>query len=252
MRLKRTRNVILAAGTVGILLTVAPTSASAAPATGPGTMTVGPTEVSTSSTGNGLTFTYTAALAGVSRGALKLVVPAGWSAPQKKKSNNAGFVTSSAGKLSIAKSTISVKKLTLCGSCTFTVKYIDATAPASAVISTFATAAAAKGKRTLPLVSSPTVSVSSSSLTPAAPTVTDTEGGTGSLTVYFTAPSSPETITGYTAACGSSSATVGSPATSVTVPGLSASFLYHCTLYATDAAGNGATAAFSGYAGNSQ
>ena len=69
----------------------------------------------------------------------------------------------------------------------------------------------------------------------------------GSLTVYFTAPSSPETITGYTATCSSSSQTGGGSATSLAVTGLTNGLLYNCTLYATDAAGNGPTASFSGY-----
>ena len=122
--------VILVGATIGTLAMAAPASAAPTSGPGPGTMTIGTSLVLASSTGNKLIFTYTAAAA-VSRGTWKFVVPTGWTPPQTKNSQDAGFVTASAGKLSIAKLTVSVRKLTLCGTCAATVTYDDATAPAT-------------------------------------------------------------------------------------------------------------------------
>ena len=253
----RRGNVLLAAGAVGLLLVVAPAPASATPAAeaGPGTMVVSPNQVLAPSKNDTLTFTYTA-VGAVKRGTLKFVIPSGWTAPQTKKPTKPGFVsltTANVGKLAINKRIISVKRLTLSDGGTATITYSDATTPTTVFFSTFATAAAAKGKKTLALASSPTVTGVSPSA-PAAPTVTQVSPGPDSLTVYFTVPTSQETITGYTAVCGSpsnggSSNTVSGPATSVTVFGLSSGTSYSCTLFATDATGNGFVAPWSGIPG---
>lgn len=60
-------------------------------ADGSGTNTVNPTTAATGSTGNTFTFTYTAAEA-MGSGALRMSVPAGWSAPQGT-SGTAGYTT---------------------------------------------------------------------------------------------------------------------------------------------------------------
>jgi large repetitive protein len=133
----------------------------------------------------------------------------------------------------------------LSGGGTATITYADASTPSTVFFSTFATAAAGKGKKTLALASSPAVT-GVSPLAPEAPTVTDMSPGPDSLTVDFTAPASPETITGYTAACGSSSNTAPSPATSITIFDLNGGTSYSCTLFATDATGNGFIAPWSG------
>jgi hypothetical protein len=157
----RLRKVILAASTVGLLLSVsgAPASAVPAPKAGPGTMAVSPPTVWVNSEENTLTFTYTAAPTGVTRGTLTLAIPSGWTAPQKQNPQDLGFVSASAGKLSVSKSIVSVKKLTRRGSATFTITYTDASAPPTTGPSTFLTAVAAKGKKTRPLASSPVVNL---------------------------------------------------------------------------------------------
>ncbi len=62
------------------LLLLAP-AASAIAADGLGTATITPTYVINSSTGNFFTITYTAGAGGITNGQLKLIVPAGWPAP---------------------------------------------------------------------------------------------------------------------------------------------------------------------------
>jgi hypothetical protein len=326
---------MLAVGTIGTLLIAAPSPASASPAaptTGPGTVAVSSSLVLASSTGNNFTFTYAPTGAGISRGTLKLVIPGGWPAPQKKNSTKTGYVRSSTGKVAFSTSTVTLKKLTVCSECsvkTVNITYANVTAPAIGWISTFLTSAAAKGKKVLPLASSPTVTVATlpkapditsvtsgngqltvqltaptafpevssytvtcgtesttidsltvtvtglsngttyscfayatnaggdgpdsasvngttNSQVPAAPTVSYAQPGYGQLTVVFTAPASPEPLTGYVATCGSFTGTAGPSALWVTVSGLNNGSNYNCTLYATDAAGNGPSAAFSG------
>ena len=91
-------------------------------ADGSGTLTTPTTSVPFASTGNSLTFTYTAAAGGISNGSVTLVVPAGWNAPSTTGANG-GYSTSSAGSLSVAGQTITVSSLTLAGGNTFTITY---------------------------------------------------------------------------------------------------------------------------------
>ena len=65
---------------VAVFLAMLVVAASASAADGTGTVTVAPTYVINSSTGNFLTFTYTATGAGMNNGALTFTVPAGGSA----------------------------------------------------------------------------------------------------------------------------------------------------------------------------
>src|SRR5205807_1170755 len=76
-------------------------------ADGTGTLTPSPTTVPVGSSGNTMTFTYTAAAGGISNGSVTLVVPAGWSAPSTTGSN-AGYTTSSTGTVSVSGQTITV------------------------------------------------------------------------------------------------------------------------------------------------
>ena len=64
---------------------------------GSGTLTTPTTNVAASSTGNTLTFTYTAATGGMRNGSVTLVVPAGWSAPSTT-GTAAGYTTSIVGR----------------------------------------------------------------------------------------------------------------------------------------------------------
>jgi titin len=219
---------------MGTLLVAAPKDAVAAPAAGPGTMTVSPSVVLASSTDNKLTFTYSAAAAGVSRGTVKFVVPTGWTAPQKKKAQLPGFVSASKGKVVVSKSSVSIKKLTVCGGCLFTITYSDATAPATGKISTFVTSAAAKGRKLGALASQPTVTVAT---LPTAPGITSVTPGDGQLTFQLTAASGFPAMTSYTVTCESESTTIDN--LTVTVTGLTDGTQYSCLAVATNAAGNG-------------
>ncbi len=93
-------------------------------ADGSGTLTVPNTNVSASSSGNTLTFTYTGATGGINNGSVTLVVPAGWTPPSTTAAN-AGYTTSSKGTVSVSSQTITVGSLTLAGGATMTIKYGD-------------------------------------------------------------------------------------------------------------------------------
>src|ERR687888_950709 len=91
-------------------------------ADGSGTLTSGTSSVAVGSTGNTLTFTYTAATGGLSNGSVTLAVPGGWSAPSTTGSA-AGYTTASTGTVSVAGQTITVSSLTVGGGSTFTITY---------------------------------------------------------------------------------------------------------------------------------
>lgn len=88
----------------------------------------------------------------------------------------------------------------------------------------------------------------------AAPMVTGSSIGIGSVTFTFTPPSTytGATITGYVATCGSLSASVSASATSVTVIGLVRGTAYSCTLAANSAVGTGPPSAIQNIVGGSQ
>src|SRR5207302_1817790 len=88
-------------------------------ADGSGTLTPSPSVVPVGSTGNTMTFTYTAAAGGLSNGSVTLVVPGGWSAPSTTGSN-AGYTTASTGTVSVSSQTITVSSVTLAGGATMT------------------------------------------------------------------------------------------------------------------------------------
>jgi subtilisin family serine protease len=75
---------------------------------GSGTMSVAPSTVVHSSTGNTLTFTYTVPnTGGMGNGRIQLIAPAGWSAPSIVNTNP-GKVTSSVGVVSVLGQTITI------------------------------------------------------------------------------------------------------------------------------------------------
>jgi outer membrane protein assembly factor BamB len=90
---------------------------------GSGTMTVSPTTLGAGSTGNTLTFTYTAATGGLSNGALKLAVPTGWPNAPSTTPSSAGYVTSTCGTVSVAGTTIMTSGVVLAGGQTCTTVY---------------------------------------------------------------------------------------------------------------------------------
>jgi hypothetical protein len=134
---------------------------------GTGTMTVSPTHVVAGSTGNTLTFTYTAAHP-LTAGELTIAVPAGWSAPSTS-SSAAGATTSTCGSgVSVSSSTIQITGVGLSPNGTCTVVYGNtaggpgATAPSSGgyTHSSFtAKQAATNDNHLITLASSPEVSV---------------------------------------------------------------------------------------------
>jgi hypothetical protein len=91
-------------------------------ANGSGTMSVLPANVGNSSTGNTLTFTYTAATGGLASGAVTVTAPAGWSAPSTT-ATDAGYTTASTGSVSTAGQTITVSGVTLAGAATLTIVF---------------------------------------------------------------------------------------------------------------------------------
>ena len=90
-------------------------------ADGSGTLTTPTTSVITSTTGNTLVLTYTAATNGMNNGALHVTVPAGWSAPSAAA--GAGCTTASSGTLAFAGQTIQVTGVTLATAGTLTLTY---------------------------------------------------------------------------------------------------------------------------------
>ena len=129
---------------------------------GTGTMTVAPTFARAGSTGNTLTFTYTAATT-ISNGQINVVVPAGWSAPSTA-GGNAGFTTSTCGTVAVAGQTIQVTGVNRTAAQTCNVVYGSgapgATAPSNGGVNTFTTTEKSSGAGTLqPIPTSPTVAV---------------------------------------------------------------------------------------------
>ena len=102
-------------------------------ADGSGTLTTPTTDVSDSSTGNTIEFTYTADAGGIQNGVVVLTVPPGWSAPSTSSAAD-GYTTSSAGNVAVSGRKITVSGLTLAGGGTFVLTYgasSGATAPAT-------------------------------------------------------------------------------------------------------------------------
>jgi Divergent InlB B-repeat domain len=110
---------------------------------GAGTMTVSPSAAISSSTGNQLTFDYTAPSGGLDNGSVSIAVPVGWSPPQTTASSTDGYVSSNCGSArSVSGSTISVGNVTLDGGTGCTIVYGSgggASAPAASGPSTFTT-----------------------------------------------------------------------------------------------------------------
>ena len=114
-------------------------------ADGSGAMVVSPSSVAVGSSGNTLTFTYTAATGGLSSGGISVTVPAGWSAPSTTGSAP-GYTTSTCGTVGVSGSTIQLTGVTLAGGSTCSVTYGSkassgpgATAQSSAGTASFAT-----------------------------------------------------------------------------------------------------------------
>ncbi len=125
---------------------------------GSGTLSTATTTVERASSGNSITFTYTAATGGMSSGAITLDVPTGWTAPQTAA--GAGQVTSSAGSVSVSGRTVTVDSLSLAGGATVDVTYSNGTAPATTGAQTWsATQKSTSGGTLTALAVSPSITV---------------------------------------------------------------------------------------------
>ena len=210
----------------------------ASAAYGPGTLSLPATTVVAGSTGNTFTFTYTANSAGLEKGTLKATIPSGWSAPHQKKPHQPGEVTASSGTISVSGMAVSITNLTVCGSCSATVSYDDAKAPSATGLEGFPAWAATKGQKLGRLIDPPEVSVGAA---PAAPTITLITPGIGELTVWWSAVDAYPDLWGYTVSCGEDTQTTS--ATTATFDGLTGGSPVTCSVYATNAIGNGPASA---------
>ncbi|HXY80089.1 MAG TPA: S53 family peptidase, partial [Gaiellaceae bacterium] len=182
-------------------------------ADGSGAMVVSPTSVTAGSSGNTLTFTYTAAGSGLSSGGISVTVPAGWSAPSTTGSA-AGYTTSTCGTVAVSSSTIQVTAVTLAGGhgCTITYGSKASSGPGAAAQPSLGTASFATvekstaGGTLTALAASPSVSVNAAADGSGAMVVSPTSvtAGASGITLTFT----------YTAATGG----LSSGGISVTVP----------------------------------
>jgi hypothetical protein len=89
---------------------------------GSGTATTPTTNVSASQTGNTVAFTYTVGTGDMSNGAVKLTIPAGWSAPSISAAA-AGYTTSTSGTVAVALQVVTVSAITLTAGSTVTITY---------------------------------------------------------------------------------------------------------------------------------
>ncbi len=181
-------------------------------ADGTGTLTTPTTSVPNGSTGNTLTFTYTAAAGGMANGAVRVTVPTGWSAPSTT-GTAAGYTTASTGTVGVAGQVITVTSVTLAGSATMTITYGStagggpgATAPSTAGAQTWQAAQRSVAGSTITnLAASPSVTVLAA----------DGTGTLGASPTSVVAGSTGQTVTlTYTAAAGG----MASGAVRVTLP----------------------------------
>jgi hypothetical protein len=126
---------------------------------GAGQMTVRPAQVAASGSST-LTFSYIAPEAGLSpSGQVTVRVPAGWTAPSRRP-GQAGYASSSRGRLSVSGRLITVSGAALGSGQKLTIIYADGTAPSSAGVSTFVTSQRPDGTAGLAaLAVSPAVTV---------------------------------------------------------------------------------------------
>ena len=160
----RRRRVVLSAGvslaTVLSVLSVGASVSTDAAIVGPGSVALAPPAVPASSTGIAVQLRYTAPKGGLSGGIVKVTVPRGWSAPQKRSPWRKGYVTASAGVLRVNHRSIKVSSLKLCGGCALVIGYSGAKAPARSRMSRFLTTSAPSSAANLaPVAVQPTVAV---------------------------------------------------------------------------------------------
>ena len=166
-----------------------------------GSATTPATNVSASQIGNTVVFTYTAATGGMLNGAIRLTIPAGWSAPSVTGAS-AGYTTSSVGTVAVAAQVVTVSGVTLAAGSTVTITY-----GSRASAGPGATAAAAIGAQTWLLQQRSTVGGAFTNLGAGSPSITiNAANGSGTMVasinnVSASQPGRTMTFT-YTAAAG--------------------------------------------------
>jgi hypothetical protein len=207
---------------------------------GPGLVVVSPGAVMQGSTGNTLSFSYTPQTKGFSDGRFSVQVPKGWSSPTKKYPGTPGYVSASAGKLSISGQTVTVENLTLCKTCALVLAYSDATAPAQQKAARFLSKAAKAGQPLELLSSVPIVAVGGPPTI--APSIIDVFPGSGQLEVEYTPVIAYPSASDYLVTCGGSS-TQSTDSELATVTGLTNAVTVECTVEAQNLLGDGPSSA---------
>src|SRR6266511_286034 len=162
-------------------------------ADGSGTVSTPTSFVPNHSTGNTISFTYTAAAGGTVAGVITLTVPSGWSAPSIT-GTAAGYSKANKGTLAVSGQKIILSKLTLSAGSTVTITYGSkalggpgATAPTTGGIQTWWVGERSAPGGTLKFLSSPHITVLSpdGAGTMTTPTTSVARGSTG-RTIVFT------------------------------------------------------------------
>ena len=127
---------------------------------GSGTMTVDKSDVSAGATSQTLTFTYTAAAGGIQGGALRLLAPAGWTAPVGGNTTKA-FSGTGTGTLAFSGQQINLTRLNMSAGETLTITYGAVTVPAVGTSASWATSenSSANPGTLVAIGTSPTVNV---------------------------------------------------------------------------------------------
>jgi hypothetical protein len=242
---------------------------------GSGTMAVSPTNAITSSTGNTLTFTYTAPAGGLDNGNVNIVVPSGWSAPSFSNPAAGGFTSDECGANTDATSgqAIELQGLSMTGGTSCEIIYGNkfegpgASAPGTAGASTFTTQEQSYSTGTLttltagsPLVNVGNDGLGTMTLSPAIAT-SGTSGNqltlsykaastvsSGELTIAVPAGwSTPSTTASAAGATTSTCGTVAVSGSTIQVTGVSLAANGTCAvIYGDKTSGPGATAPVSG------
>ena len=172
-----------------------------AASSGNGTMGVSPTTAIASSTGNNLTFSFTAPSNGSfgTNSYLTLAIPSGWTTPQTTNSGNAGYVTTTAGTCTLGSTSVLSSTITVpmaCGeNASFTLSYTNVTAGSSVGTATFTTSThQGSGGTATAIASQPTVTVQAAATSgqgtmTVSPTAAIVSSTGNNLAFTFTAPS---------------------------------------------------------------
>jgi hypothetical protein len=274
---RRIRGAVALAALGGAMAAMAFVASPAMAADGTGTMTVSPTYVVSGSSGNFLTFTYTAGAGGVNNGKIAILVPTGWTTPDPDGFNPGGLSVPCTGDSPTVTSVsgghlITIPEVSLTAGDTCVIRYgisgfnSGATAPSATGTSTFTTQEASSGTGTLTTIgSSPSVTVGNdgTGTMTVSPSQAVVSSAGNKLTFTYTAartitsgqltlaiPAGWSTPSTSAAAAGATTSTCGTVAvsgTTINVTGVSLASGGTCTVtYGNKASGPGATAPSAG------